>query len=105
MANSCVDGHIFILEFHMVKISDCVVEAVGQCLVGYKSSNSCKEGFRSAGISYRKGMQHRSIESIQDADHSSVAGNEDLLPVVAEFDSGPFADTAESGLEGSKGTL
>lgn len=56
-------------------------------------------------VSYRKRVQHRSIKSVQDTDHSSVAGNENLFPVVAEFDSGPFTDPAEPCLKGSKGAL
>lgn len=50
-------------------------------------------------------MQHGTVKSVQDTDHSPVAGNENLFPVVAEFDSSPFTHTAEPCLKGGKGAL
>lgn len=64
-----------------------------------------KEGFCFACVSYGKSVQHRSTKSIQDTDHSSVAGNENLFPVAAEFDASPFTDTTEPRLKGGKGPL
>lgn len=50
-------------------------------------------------------MQHGAVESVEDSDHSTVAGNENLLSVVAEFDSSPFTRSAEPSPKGSEGDL
>lgn len=56
-------------------------------------------------VSYRKGVQHRSIESIEDTNHPSIGGDENLFPVVTEFESSPVTDTIKPRLKGGKGTL
>lgn len=50
-------------------------------------------------------MQHRSTESIQDTNHPSIGGNENLFPIVTEFDSSPVTDTTKPYVKGGKGTL
>lgn len=56
-------------------------------------------------VSHRKSVQNRSIESIQDANHPPIGGDENLFPIVTEFESSPVTDTIKPHLEGGKGTL
>lgn len=50
-------------------------------------------------------MQHRSIKSIQDTNHPSIGGNENLFPIVTEFESSPVTDSTKPRLKRGKGTL
>lgn len=56
-------------------------------------------------VSYRESVHHRSIESIQDTNHPSIGGYENLFPIVTELKSSPVTDTTEPCLKGGKGTL
>lgn len=50
-------------------------------------------------------MQHRTAESIQDANGASVCIDEDLFAVIAELQSGPVTDAVKPGLKVGKGAL
>ena len=50
-------------------------------------------------------MQHRSIESVKDANHPSVGRDEDLFPIIAEFESSPVTDATKPHFKGGKWTL
>lgn len=56
-------------------------------------------------LSYRKCVQHRSIESIKDPDHPSICRDENLFPVVAELESSPVTETIKPCFKGGKRTL
>lgn len=53
----------------------------------------------------RKSVKHRSIESIQDTNGPSICRDENLLPVVAEFESSPVTCTMKPCLKAGKRTL
>lgn len=56
-------------------------------------------------VSYRKSVQHGSIEGVHDTNHPSIGGDENQFPVITEFESSPVADTIKPHVEGGKGTL
>lgn len=56
-------------------------------------------------ISYRKGVQHCSTESMEDADNAAIGGDEDLISVVTERQTGPLTYTIEPALKGCEWTL
>lgn len=59
----------------------------------------------SLGVSYRKSVKNSTTESIQNPNHPSIGGNENLFSIVAECDSGPVTNTSKQYLKVGKWTL